>query len=72
MLTNLKVNVDKTEETKIQRKSNRDEENWRNKKKLGSLLGDYEDMKRRVQLSIELWQTRKVFGGNQKQMLKQR
>ena len=48
---NLKVNEDKTEETFINREKKKQNEIWRNTKKLGSLLGDYEDMKRREQLS---------------------
>ena len=42
---NLIVNADKTEHTVISRGSNKEE--WRKVKKLGSLLGDKEDMKRR-------------------------
>ena len=53
----LKVNDDKWEKTKIERSSKKeDEEAWRNTKKLGSLLGDYQDMKRRVQLANTVMQ----------------
>ena len=48
---NLKVNEDKTEETYINREKEKGDEEWRKTKKLGSLLCDYEDMKRRVQLA---------------------
>ena len=48
---NLKVNETKTEHTTIVRKERKDEE-WRTVKKLGSLLGDSEDIARRKQLSI--------------------
>ena len=48
---NLKVNEDKTEETEIKREKKKENEKWRKTKKLGSLLGDYDDMKRREQLS---------------------
>ena len=41
----------KTEHTQIER-GNNDTELWRNVKKLGSLLGDEEDINRRKQLSI--------------------
>ena len=48
---NLKVNEGKTEETLINRTNDKRNEKWRKTKKLGSLLGDYEDLKRREQLS---------------------
>ena len=48
---NLKSNTLKTEHTQIER-GNNDTELWRNVKKLGSLLGDKEDINRRKQLSI--------------------
>jgi exonuclease III len=46
---NLKVNEDKTEHTRISRGAN--EKSWRSVKKLGSLLGDREDIARRKQLA---------------------
>jgi hypothetical protein len=49
---NLTVNIGKTEKTSIQRYSNRLQENWRGVRKLGSLIGDYEDVARRKQLAI--------------------
>ena len=62
---NLKVNEDKTEYTTLKR-GNRDTELWRNVKKLGSLLGDKEDVARRKQLSCaamkdmnKLWRKKK-------------
>ena len=47
---NLQVNEDKTEHITLKR-GNRDTELWRNVRKLGSLLGDKEDIARRKQLS---------------------
>eukprot|EP00117_Sycon_ciliatum_P016529 scpid72716/ scgid1736/ LINE-1 reverse transcriptase homolog len=55
----LKVNETKTEHTHIERHTDRIEEEWRTTKKLGSLLGDAEDMLRRQQLATvafgKLW-----------------
>ena len=48
---NLKSNTLKTEHTQIERRNN-DTELWRNVKKLGSLLGDKEDINRMKKLSI--------------------
>lgn len=48
---NLKVNDSKTEHTTIKREKKRIDEKWRAVKKLGSLLGDSEDVIRRKQLS---------------------
>ena len=48
---NLKSNTLKTEHTQIER-GNNDTELWRNVKKLGSLLGDKEDINRMKKLSI--------------------
>ena len=45
---NLKVNDDKTEETELVRHKTKGEEEWRNVKKLGSLLGCYKNMRRRI------------------------
>ena len=63
----LKVNDDKTEETIIRREKNKNIENGRNVRKLGSLLGDFEDAKRRIQLSYaamssvnKLWLKRNI------------
>ena len=44
----LKVNKDKTEFTAL----SKNEEDWKNAKKVGSLIGDLEDVERRKQLSI--------------------
>ena len=49
---NLKVNDDKTEETSVFRAETKELELWRKVKKLGSLLGDFEDMKRRTSLAV--------------------
>ena len=43
----LKVNKDKTEFTAL----SKNEEDWKNAKKVGSLIGDLEDVERRKQLS---------------------
>ena len=48
----LKMNVAKTELTVIEKKTKRFEEYWRNVKKLGSLMGDVEDVSRRKQLAM--------------------
>ena len=48
---NLNVNTDKTEYTIIKREETKSEEGWRDTKKVGSLLGDSEDIKRRKALS---------------------
>ena len=47
----LNVNTDKTEYTRIERQTNRDDESWRSVKKVGSLLGDGKDVERRKTLS---------------------
>ena len=44
---NLQVNVDKTEYTILDRNEN----SWKNTKKVGTLIGDTEDVQRRKQLS---------------------
>ena len=49
---NLKVNNSKTEHTILARKKDQEQETWRSTKKLGSLLGDREDIARRKQLAI--------------------
>ena len=48
---NLQVNEEKTEYTNLVRKNNVIEEEWRTTKKVGSLLGDKEDIARRKTLS---------------------
>ena len=45
---NLLVNVDKTERTAI----SKEEDQWKNARKLGSLLGVEEDVDRRIQLAL--------------------
>ena len=40
----LAVNTDKTEKTKLKREAKKVDEIWRSTKKLGTLLGDYEEM----------------------------
>ena len=64
--SNLNVNNDKTEHTVIKRERRKEDEKWRSVKKLGSLIGDKEDIKRRKQLAAaamntnkEIWKWRK-------------
>ena len=56
----LQVNGAKTERTEIARGKSKEQEGWRSVKKLGSLIGDEEDIRRRKQLSTiafrSLWQ----------------
>eukprot|EP00794_Sanderia_malayensis_P001765 gene1765-1967_t len=47
----LLVNNDKTEYTTINRKKAKNDEEWRKVKKVGSLLGDEEDIDRRKQIA---------------------
>ncbi|XP_065189571.1 uncharacterized protein LOC135820187 [Sycon ciliatum] len=65
----LKVNPDKTEITVLGRSLDRVAEQWRTTKKLGSLLGDSEDVSRRKQLAAaafrslwSLWSRRSTVG----------
>jgi hypothetical protein len=53
---NLAMNTDKTELTHIRREQTKEEETWRNTKKLGTLLGDPEDLARRKQLAASSFQ----------------
>ena len=46
------MNETNPEETTLARGENREVEIWRNVKKLGSLIGDCEDIARRKQLAI--------------------
>ena len=48
---NLLVNEEKTEYTEIKREQKKEEEQWRKVKKVGSLLGDEDDMGRRRSLA---------------------
>lgn len=48
---NLQMNLSKSEFTHVEKRSNRTDEYWRNVKKLGSLLGDTEDILRRKNLA---------------------
>ena len=71
------VNEDKTEETTINRSNDKNEEKWRTTKKLGSLLGCHEDMKRRIQLSYaafnnikKIWFHRKIHINKKLQLYK--
>ena len=55
------INQDKWEKTTITRGTKEEEKEWRNTKKLGSLLGDYEDMKRRmIQSNIAIESVEKI------------
>ena len=48
---NLQMNLNKSEFTHVEKRNNRNDEYWRNVKKLGSLLGDTEDVLRRKNLA---------------------
>ena len=50
------INQSKTELTNIHRRNTRDVEQWRRTRKLGSLLGDVEDVTRRKQLAAVAFQ----------------
>jgi hypothetical protein len=60
---NLKVNEAKLELTTLKR-DDRDQETWRNTKKLGSLLGDHEDLIRRKQLAADAFRRSKTMWGS--------
>jgi hypothetical protein len=45
------MNIEKTEKIKLIRENKKEDEKWRQSKKLGTLLGDIEEMKRRKQLA---------------------
>ena len=69
---NLIVNKSKTEHTVLKRESKINEK-WRNTKKLGSLLGDEEDIKRRKQLASialhnmnKIWKRKKIHSYEEK------
>ena len=47
---NLAMNTEKTERTVLRRETTKEEETWRTTKKLGTLLGEPEEMRRRKQL----------------------
>ena len=71
------VNEDETAETIINRLKDKNDEEWRKTKKLGSLLGCYEDMKRRIQLSYaafntikKIWYHRKIHINKKLQLYK--
>ena len=48
---NLIINKDKTEYVTLKRDVDRKKETWRDSKKVGTLIGDLEDTKRRSQLA---------------------
>ena len=61
------VNEDKTEETILNRLKDKNDKEWRKTKKLGILLGCFENKKRRIQLSYaafntikKIWYHRKI------------
>ena len=47
----LQINAAKTERTSVSRQVDRTHESWRTTRKLGSLLGEVEDVTRRMQLA---------------------
>ena len=60
---NLKVNIDKTEKTSL----SKNEDAWRSKKKVCSLMGDKEDVERRKQLSnAALYKLKNIWIGKDK------
>ena len=60
---NLKVNIDKTEKTSL----SKNEDAWRSTKKVGSLMGDKEDVERRKQLSnAALYKLKNIWIGKGK------
>ena len=60
---NLKVNIDKTEKTSL----SKCEDAWRSTKKVGSLMGDKEDVERRKQLSnAALYKLKNIWIGKDK------
>ena len=64
---NLFINKDKTEYVKLIRDTNHSKEEWRNSKKVGTLIGDAEDVKRRSQLaSAALNKHSKLWAGKKK------
>ena len=58
---NLTINKEKTERTTIRRETNREGEQWRKIKKIGTLLEDSEEMRQRKQLAMvslkNMWTT---------------
>jgi hypothetical protein len=56
---NLLINNDKTEHTTLKRGRDQDDEPWRNTKKLGTLLGDTQELQRRKQLAAASFQSLK-------------
>ena len=60
---NLKVYIDKTEKTSL----SKNEDAWRSTKKVGSLMGDKEDVERRKQLSdAALYKLKNIWIGKDK------
>ena len=60
---NLKVNINKTEKTSL----SKNEDAWRSTKKVGSLMGDKEDVDRRKQLSnAALYKLKNIWIGKDK------
>lgn len=60
------MNTEKTELTHLKRHENKTDETWRETKKLGTMLGDSEELKRRKQLAAtafknlsKLWENRR-------------
>jgi len=61
---NLTVNASKVEKTVLYRKEEKEKEEWRKVKKLGTLLGDSEEAKRRKQLASAAFQKLKNIWSN--------
>ena len=63
----LAMNCDKTELTTLKREKEKEDETWRKTKKLGTLLGDTEEMRRRKQLaSVAYGNMMRIWGKNNK------
>ena len=70
---NLLVNDDKTEKTVLLRGSKEEERKWRSTIKLGSMLGDREDIKRRKELAnVALFNNNDIWKRKKKTKLKTR
>ena len=62
----LRINGDKTDRTTLKRRTNQEQETWRNTKKLGTLLGDTQEMHRRKQLASVAFNNLKVIWATKK------
>ena len=63
----LRINSEKTEHITLKREANQDQEAWRFAKKLGTLLGDTQELQRRKQLAAASFQAFKHIWHRKKQ-----